>query len=819
MKGLVLSFWAILLCSFVFAQPEEKNQGVCFGLVTESVGGQVVEYANITVFAVKDSVLITGTITGSDGRFLLTDLPFEALWIEVEYLGFAKFSSDIFSLDLKVPYKEFDKIVITPAANILQEVSVESEMKHVEYQIDKKVVNPTKDILAAGGTAADVLKNVPSVQTDLDGNVSIRGNSGFKLLIDGKPSIIQGSDGLKQIPAEAIERIEVITNPSARYDADGVAGIVNVIMKKDKRDGINGLVSLSGGKILDTYNTSDNFNFNIRKKNFNFFIGADCRFYGHPGSGITTQLSGLDSQTELVTDFKSQWTNNTYNVRLGADINISPKDLLTVSGNIGSWQYGYQYDSFNSFKYLTGASVITAYTYDQSSFMDFVNNFYGGNLNYTHSFAKEGHELNIAATYNSSLYTRVVNYLVGYSNEFLIENEVTNFGNLTDEVEELSSGNLEMNYKNSIFGGNLEAGYKADISGSDALYDFYNITTSNGETMVIDPSRSNPLNMKENIQSLYSTFSGELLKFGYKLGLRMESTDRKFTKTLTGFQFGNEELSLFPSVHISKSINDKNQMFISYSRRIQRPEPWFLDPQITFTSLYNIRMGNPELKSEFTDSYELGYSLINGMNYFSLEAFCRKSNNKITPVLYLSDTSNALTINTFGNIDHDFSTGLETMLNIKLFKAISLSTGGSVFYYALTGMFEGTQINKKMFNYNAWLNSSYTLRKTATTFQVSAYFTGPQIELNTTSGHFFTLSAAVKQNFLKNKMSLSLGCDHLVKSKYWISTTSYDGFISDARFLISGLRLKVSLTYRINDYKPRRDNTNQNNEGGGMQMM
>ena len=191
-----------------------------------------------------------------------------------------------------MPYKEFGNIVINPSVNVLGEVNIEAEVKHVEYQIDKKVINPSKDILAAGGTAADVLKNVPSVQTDLDGNVSIRGNSEFKLLIDGKPSVIQGSDGLKQIPAEAIERIEIITNPSARYDASGVAGIINVIMKAEKRDGINGLLTLSGGKILKTYNTSDNFMFNIRRNKINFFIGADCRYYNHPGSGNSTQISG-----------------------------------------------------------------------------------------------------------------------------------------------------------------------------------------------------------------------------------------------------------------------------------------------------------------------------------------------------------------------------------------------------------------------------------------------------------------------------------------------------------------------------------------------
>lgn len=819
MKKLLLFSILGLISYFLSAQPENRNQGACFGLVTESVGGKAVEYANISVFSVKDSVLITGTISGVDGRFLITGLPFDDLWIEVEFLGFGKYVSEVFSLNAQSPFKEFENIVITPSANVLDEVSVQAEVKHVEYQIDKKVVNPSKDILAAGGTAADVLKNVPSIQTDLDGNVTIRGNSEFKLLIDGKPSIIQGSDGLKQIPAEAIERIEVITNPSARYDADGVAGIINVIMKKDKRDGINGMVTVSGGKILDTYNTTDNFNFNIRREKINFFVGADCRFYGHPGSGTTQQLSGSDFQTELVTDFNSSWLNNTYSVRLGADINVTPKDLLTISGNTGSWQYGYQFDSNNSFRYLSGSSVLTSYTYSQSSLMDFVNKYYGANLNYTHSFAKEGHEINFSAVYNSSIYTRIVDYLVDYSDEFETENEISNFGNFTDEVEELSFLNMELNYKNKIFGGNLEAGYKADIAGSDATYDFYNITSSDGETKIIDPSRSNPLKMKENIQALYTTFSGEVLKFGYKLGLRMESTDRKFTKILTGYQFGHEELSLFPSVHISKDLNDKNQMFASYSRRIQRPEPWFLDPQITYTSLYNIRMGNPELKSEFTDSYELGYTHFEGMNYFSLEAFYRQSNNKITPVLYLSDTSDVVTINTFGNIDHDYATGLESMFNLKLFKAVSLSTGGTVYYYVMSGEYEGTAVDKKLFNYNAWLNSSYTIRKTATTFQVSAFFTGPRIELNTTSDHFFTIGAAVKQNLLKNKMSISFGCDHLVKSKYWISNTAYDGFNSDTKFLVSGMRLKLSLTYRINDYKPRRDNPDANSQGGGMQMM
>ncbi len=819
MKSILLISGLVLLSLFAFAQPENKNQGGCYGLVTESGAGQAVEYANITAYSAKDSSLITGTISDADGRFLLQGLPLESMWIEVEFVGFEKFISEVFTPDIKMPYKEFGNIVINPSVNVLGEVNIEAEVKHVEYQIDKKVINPSKDILAAGGTAADVLKNVPSVQTDLDGNVSIRGNSEFKLLIDGKPSVIQGSDGLKQIPAEAIERIEIITNPSARYDASGVAGIINVIMKAEKRDGINGLLTLSGGKILKTYNTSDNFMFNIRRNKINFFIGADCRYYNHPGSGNSTQISGSDSRTEINTDFNSLWKNNNYNIRTGADIDITPKDLLTISGSIGSWYYGYNFDSYNSFKYSTGSSVIKEYSFDQKSLMDFRNNFYTGNINYTHKFAKEGHELNLAANYNSGSYTRISHYLVKYSDEYIIANNISNFGNLTDEVEKPLSSSFEINYANPLFGGMLEAGYKADISGSDATYDFYNLTDPEGETMLIDSGRSNPLKMNENIQSLYSTYSGNFLKFGYKLGLRMESTDRQFTKTLTGYQFGNEELSLFPTVHISKSLNEKNQMFASYSRRIQRPQPWFLDPQTTSTGLYNLRQGNPELKSEFTDSYELGYSLLKGMNYFSLEAFYRQTNNKITSVLYLADTSDVVTINTFGNIDKDFSTGLESMINVKLFKAISFSTGGSVYYYELSGNFEGDGISKKTFNYNAWLNTSYTLQKTATTFQVSGYFSGPRIELNTTSDHFFTISAALKQNLLKNKMTVIFGCDNMINSKYWVSNTTYDGFSSDSKYLISGFRLKLSLTYRINDYKPRKDNSGQNEQGGGMQMM
>ncbi len=822
MKKLLLPLFFIGIISISTIRAQNFEGGLIYGLVTESLEDQKVEYANISVFQAKDSSLVTGTITDVNGQFMMQDLPFDTLYIEVEFVGFEKFVSKQFELTESVPYKGFEKVVIDPAVNMLGEVNVEAEVKHVEYQIDKKIINPTKDILAAGGTAVDVLKNVPSVQTDIDGNVSIRGNTGFKLLIDGRPSIIGGSDGLKTIPAENIERIEIITNPSARYEADGVAGIINVILKAEKRKGINGMVSLNFGKVLDTYNTSENLIFNIRREKVNFFFGANYRKHNHPGSGDLTQQTMLpDSMIQIKTDFESVWKNENYNVRMGADLSITDKDLLTVSGSVGKWGHGNITESTNRFEALSLINTNSySYLYDQTTTMDLFNNYYKVNLDYQHKFKKDGHEINIIGTYDRGSFERYSDYLIGYENDYIAANGVTNFGNNAEEKDNNSRSQLELNYINPIFGGKLEAGYKLNMFNSSSKYDYFNLIEPGGETRVIDSSRLNPLDSYENIQSLYSTYSGEVLKIGYKLGLRMEYTNRLYTKTITNADFGNEDLSFFPTIHLSRKFNEGNQMFASYSRRITRPHPWHLDPQTTIIGLSMVRKGNPELLPEFTDSYELGYSFFKGMNYLSLEAFYRQTNNNISQIIYLSDTSNMVSVTTFDNIDKDYSTGLEAMINVKLFKAITFATGGSFYYYALEGSTDSGTISKEAFNYNAWLNLSYTYPKTKTRFQVSGYFSGPRVELYSTTKNFYTLSAAIKQDFYKNKFSVSLGCDNIVHSKYWVSETVNGNLLASTNYLISGFRLKLGLTYRINDYKPRRDRGEEGGQqGGGMPMM
>ena len=819
MKKLILVFTLLTIIAIGNIKSQDFEGGIIYGLITESLEGQFVEYANISVYLAKDSSLINGTISDASGRFFVQKLPKDSLYIEVEFVGFKKYVSDIFVLTEQVPYFGFENIVIEPNVNVLGEVNIEAEVKHVEYQIDKKIINPTKDILASGGTAVDVLKNVPSIQTDIDGNVSIRGNSGFKLLIDGRPSVIEGSDGLKQIPAESIERIEIITNPSARYDADGVAGIINVIMKEDKREGINGLISLNGGKVLDTYNTSDNFIINFRRKKFNFFVGADYRYYNHPGSGTTNQLTTLsDSLISIDSEFESLWRNQNYNFRAGSDLSLTDKDILTVSASIGEWGHGNENTSANTYSTLaTDESTLNAYSYDQSSGLDLKNRYYSGHLNYQHKFPKEGHEINILSSFNGGQFDRSSTYFVDYDNSF--NGSVANYGNYAFENDINFHGEAELNYINPIFGGKLEAGYKYRLVNSDGTYDYYNIMSEDVNDREIDSTMLNPLKSYENIQSLYSTFSGELLKIGYKLGLRMEYTDRQYIKKIDNTQFGNEEISLFPTVHLSRAFKEKHQIFTSYSRRINRPQPWFLDPQTTITGLYSVRQGNPELKSEFTDSYELGYSVFSGMNYFSFEAFYKQTNNKISHVISLADTSNVVTLTTFDNLDRDYAAGLEAMINVKLFKAISFATGGSFYHYALFGGDNG-EISKKTFNYNAWLNVSYTYPKTKTKLQVSGYFSGPRVDLYTSSESFYTISAALKQDFMKNKLSVTFGCDNIVNSPYWVSETFNNNFFSRTDYLISGFRLKLGLTYRINDYKPRKDIQDDNvQQGGGMNMM
>ncbi|HKK68066.1 MAG TPA: TonB-dependent receptor, partial [Bacteroidales bacterium] len=339
---------SLLLTAFVyltaFAQGNRQGKrpdgppkgGVIKVEVIEKNSNTPIEYANVVIFSVKDSSLVTGGVTNPEGLAVIRSVPFGKYYVEVDFIGYKMQRTDDIELSSSSRFKDLGTVELPMAAEVLDDVEVGADRKHIDYKIDKKVVNVSQDITSAGGNAVDVLENVPSVQTDIEGNVQLRGSSSFTVLIDGKPTPLEGSEALQQIPASSIENIEIITNPSAKFDPDGTAGIINIIMKEDEKEGINGNFNLSYG----SFNALDaDFLVNARTGKFNFFVSGS--YNERKRRSESESLRATFSDSVFVNDVmgENEMNHGGYNARAGVDYYMTDQDIFTVSGEYGSRKF------------------------------------------------------------------------------------------------------------------------------------------------------------------------------------------------------------------------------------------------------------------------------------------------------------------------------------------------------------------------------------------------------------------------------------------------------------------------------------------------
>ncbi len=324
-------------------QSNMPPEGIVIGKVKDAISGVPMEYANVVLFSLRDSTMAAGTVSDADGTFRMEKVPFGRFYLVANFIGYNKLQVEDIMINPRNKAVDIGEIQLQPSAKNLESVEITAEREHFEYKIDKKVVNVEKDIMAQGGTAVNALENVPSVEVDIDGNVSMRGSSSFTVLIDGRPSVLQGTDALQQIPVSNIDNIEIITNPSAKYDPDGVAGIINVILKDKKAGGLTGIINASVAS-GDKYNAD--FLLNYRTGKFNIFGGADYRQHQHTGDRESNTETYWDDTTQF--RFSNGTRNRTrdgYGVRLGADFFATDKTTISVLGRMGYYSRGGGYSS------------------------------------------------------------------------------------------------------------------------------------------------------------------------------------------------------------------------------------------------------------------------------------------------------------------------------------------------------------------------------------------------------------------------------------------------------------------------------------------
>ena len=758
MKRVVnLSFF--LLFSIVALAQQGGEKGKITGRVLDELSKKGVEYATITVYKPDNTKPVNGTTSNDKGVFAVTGLPAGRYSITIDFIGHESKFIDSLVIGDKTTAVSVGDVLLAKKDQVLQGVTVTAQRGLVENKIDKMVYNAERDVTSQGGVATDVLKKVPMVSVDVDGNVELQGNGNIRFLINGKPSSIFGNnitDALQAIPAGQIKSIEVITSPGAKYDAEGSGGIINIILKDSKMKGINGNINLSGGTRLE----NGSMNLNVRKNNF----GVHGFFSGNAQLRSTT-INGLDrsaydssgKQTgRLLQNGQSQFTRNGFESGLGFDWTVDKRNSLT--GNIGIDNFGNNSSAFSNqqqTQYGSGAVLSDLYSIIHST-----NHFRGQSvdwsLNYKKTFSHEDQELDIS--YESSYGTNKSSYSQHQdplSGDSILSGSSSNSNGHDREIS------FSLDYTQPLSEKvKLEGGVKTDIRKITSLVDVFSYNNAAG-AYLYDNGQSNNLSYNRNIYAGYTSVVFPLSSIlDVKAGIRYErtQTNAAFSKVSGGVSIPDYN-TWAPSLVLSHSFNNDQSLKVSYSRRIQRPGYRQLNPYINASDPKNLSTGNPYLQPEIADRYELGYmkSFEKGGS-INLSLFYRRSADDIQPfvVYYPSykvgdSVYTNVSVNTSTNIGVENNMGLNIYASVPLTSKLNVRSNIALFHRKIVNGITPGSITS--FNYRANLNISYQFNND---FIGEAFgdFNSPRNEVQGKYPSFTSYNFAFRKQFWHKKASI-----------------------------------------------------------------
>ncbi|HDS06923.1 MAG TPA: TonB-dependent receptor [Bacteroides sp.] len=802
-------FSAIFLLpgSRLSANADEDNppRGIVTGRVMEEGTNTPMEYTTVAIYSTEDSSLVGGTVSGPEGNFEIRRLPFGEYYVVTNFVGYQKKVIDPVLVTRSNEKVDLGLLEMSVDKQSIEEVEIVADRKHVEYKLDKKIVNVSQDINAAGGTAADVLENTPSVSVDIEGNVTLRGSGSFTVLIDGKPSVLEGSDALQQIPASAIENIEIITNPSAKHDPDGNAGIINVIMKDKTDQGLNGIVNASVG--LNNKYRAD-FLLNRRTGNWNFFLGGNYNNNLYPGRMTREQVTFTDSLDRVLeADGAFDFRRSGLQLKGGVSYDFSETSTLTLEASGGN--YGFGIDRSNRSHEYTMPATDDIY-YVSRSTMDRSGRYLNFTANYTKQFDSRDHQLTTMAYFSRSTGDGIEKQ-EDYNTEegFLVE-DVIPFSTRAVETEDEYQARLEIDYTRPVGAtGKLEVGYQArlDDEFENRLYEEFDNDT---DVWIENEQYTSGLDFFRNIQAAYATYGGEWKNFQYQLGLRGEYTYRKIEHERSGEDFLINRLDYYPTLHLAWQFKNDHQLMLSYSKRVDRPRGYWLEPNISYVDPYTIRVGNPALEPEYIHSLELGYQKGWGMNFLAAELYYRNTTNLITRVTEFNDSLDLFVLNV-QNMNNDHSAGAELMVNWKFWKWLTVNGSITPYYYRINGDINGTPVEEETFSWRSNLNTTFQITPT-TRLQTNMAYRSRTVTAQGTSEGFYYMNVAFRQDLFDRKLSATLQLRDVFGTMKRDFTNTGENFEQHVVMMREPRVLTLTLSYRINNY---RNEPERRGEGGG----
>lgn len=780
---------------FLFASVQLFAQnGTVKGVVTDANSGLTMGLASVQVFKEGTKEPVGGGLTKDNGKFEFK-VPLGNLNVIIEFLGYKQIQKKI-SITAASPNADIGNIRLEPTERTLQEVVVQAEKSFMQLSLDKKIFNVGKDLANAGGSASNILQNIPSVSVDAEGNVKLRGSDNVRILVDGKPSglvSIKGGSGLQNLQASLVERVEIITNPSARYEAEGMAGIINIVLKKDRRQGFNGSVELITGN-PDNFGLATNLNY--RKKNINFFLNYGVVYRKQPAKGELTQtLFGKDTTFYFKQNDNVNFVGYNNNIRGGLDYFFSEKSILTAAYLYRRSQ-GNRLRNFLYNDYLFNLNNKVGYV-KRTQDEDETEPNTEVTLNYKRSFAQKGHELTGEIKYldywenSDQVYTQFGFKPDGTDNpaKTLLQTSVN------DEYER--QWLFQLDYTKPIGKeGKFETGLRSSFRNMVNDYIVQQKNTSGGFDPL--PGLDNVFVYDENIHGAYGIVGNKTGELQYQAGVRAEWTDVTTTLRETNQKNPRDYVNLFPSVHVTYSLPQGNGLQVSYSKRVRRPFYNDLSPYATFSDSRNFNAGNPDLNPEFSNVFEIGHIKSFDKGSFTSSIYYRNTTGKIDRIRKVDEKGNAIT--RVENLLGEKAYGIEFTSGYAVFKWWKMDLNFNFFHANVDGSNILPLYKTTTYSWFARQTSRFTPKK-GMDIQWRMNYEAPQKLVQGRRKGIFYADLSFSKDVFKEKGSLNLNILDVFHTRKMRYTVVGPNFLTEAYSSFRPTQINLTFAYRVRQAK------------------
>ena len=824
MNKLFLIPFLLITINIVAQRPQgapESEPIKITGTVLDKDNGQPLEYATLVLHSLQDPEKVTGGITDLNGKFEVQTAP-GSYNVSIEFISYKSYelpnqnftkSTDLGTVELAIDVAQ------------LEGVEVVGEKTTVEVRLDKKIYNIGKDLTTSGATISDALNNVPSVNVDVEGAISLRGNENVRILINGKPSALAGfgsTDALRQLPADAIEKVEVITSPSARYDAEGTAGILNIILKKEKTLGFNGSVNAYIG-----YPESSGItvNSNLRTDKFNIFNTTGYRYRDAPGNAFfdNTYTSGIFDR--VIEDRIYNRLDRSFNTNLGAEYFIS--DNSSLSGSV-FFRFSKDDDTTENTNQRFDDNQLANTTF-REELENEDDNSYQISLNYVNNFDDDGHKLTGDFQYSNS--DEIKNSTIEERQTIPADELIALEDIFENEIE--NEYLIQADYVRPMGDAQFEAGYRGTFEQEITDYQLDSLNQASNQ-FVVNENLTNKFTYDQNVHALYTQYGNKFNKFSFLLGLRLESTqlkgklDSEFdTNQLeeelgvdVSINFDKKYLGLFPTLNLIYELDEEGRQSVSlgYNRRINRPGGRWVNPFPSRSSRTNVFQGNPDLDPAFSNTFDIGYLKRWEKLTLTSSVYYQRETGSFERVQEPTGEVTTDSIQIIRSIPINLSTenrlGAEAGILYNPKKWLRLNSSFNIFKFSKEGVFNGVDYGTDNTSWFARFSSKVSL-PAKVEWQTNAFYRGPSRNSQTETQGLFGINLAFSKDILKDNGTLSFNVNDLLNSFKRQSFTQTEFFTSRSQFQFRQRSYTFSFRYRFNQPKGRERGRGRGGDGDG----